>query len=70
MPVVAPIKSWRQFPGRTCIRIAVQCVTDVIWVLLVNAGESQIRKPLSRVDIELTCTFSGSTHGENDEDGA
>jgi len=45
-------------------------MANVVRVLFVNAGESQIRKPLSRIDTELTLTFGASTRGEKDEDGA
>jgi hypothetical protein len=45
-------------------------VANVIWVLFVHASECEIRKPLSRFDVELTCVLGGSTHREEQEHGA
>ena len=70
MPVVASIKRRRQFPGWRHIRIAVQRVAYVIWILLVYAAEGEIRKPLRGVAIELNRVLRGSTHGERQENGA
>src|SRR5215472_3309860 len=67
MPVVAAIKCWRQLPWRGRIRITVQCMANVVWVLFVNAGEGKIRKSLSRVDVELIRAFGVSTHGEENK---
>ena len=70
MPVVASIKSRSQFPGRCYIRIAIQRVTNVVGILLVHAGESEIRESLRRVAVELNRALGGSAHGEQEEDGA
>ena len=70
MPVVAAIKGRGQFPWRGHIFIAIQRVANVIWVLFVHASECEIRKPLSCFDVELTCVLGGSTHREEQEDGA
>ena len=70
MPVVATIKGRRQFPWWCRVCIAIQGVANVIWILFVDARECKIGEPFSRVDIELTCTFGGRTHGEKDEDDA
>jgi hypothetical protein len=70
MPVVAAIKGRRQFPWRGRVCIAIQRVADVIWVLFVQASECQIREPLSRFDVELSCVLGGSTHCEEQERGA
>jgi hypothetical protein len=67
MPVVAAKEGRRQFPGWCRICIAIQRVTDVIWVLFVHAGKRQIREALSRFGVELNCPLGGSTHGEKDE---
>ena len=48
MPVVATIKGRRQFSGRGGIRVAIQRVADVIWILFVHAGKCKTRKPLRR----------------------
>jgi hypothetical protein len=68
MPVVATIKGRRQFPWWCRVCIAIQAVANVIWILFVDARECKIGEPFSRVDIELTCTFGGRTHGKKDED--
>ncbi len=52
VPIVATVECWREFPRRSDIGIAGQGVADVIWVLLVDAGESQIRKPLGCFHVE------------------
>jgi hypothetical protein len=70
MPVVAAIKGRRQFPWRGHVCIAIQGVANVIWVLFVRASEREIRKPLSRFDVELTRVFGGGTHREEEEHGA
>jgi hypothetical protein len=44
-------------------------VANVIWVLFVHASECEIRKPLSRFDVELT-VLGGSTHREEQERNA
>src|SRR5260370_42138487 len=67
MPVVASVKRWRQFPGRCGIRIAIQGVAKVVWILLVYASECEICKPLSRLDVKLTCVLGSSTHREEQE---
>src|ERR1700735_3771748 len=70
MPVVATKEGRRQFPwwGRVCI--AIQGVANVIGILFVDARECKSGEAFSRVDIELTCTLGGRTHGEKDEDSA
>jgi hypothetical protein len=70
MPVVAAIKGRRQFPWRGSIRIAIQGVAKVIWVLLMHASKGEICKPLSRFDVKLTCVLGGSTHREEQERNA
>jgi hypothetical protein len=67
MPVVATIERGRQFPWRGRISIAIQRVANVIWVLFVDASEREIRKPLSRFGVELTCVLGDSTHREEQE---
>ena len=67
MPVVAAIKGRCQFPWWGDIRIAIQGVANVVWVLFVHASECEIRKPLSRFDVEVTCVLGGSTHREEEE---
>ena len=52
MPIVATVECRRESPRRSDIGIAVQGVADVIWVFLVNAGESQIRKPIGCFNVE------------------
>jgi hypothetical protein len=69
MPVVAAIKRWRQFPGWGGIRIAIQRVANVIWVLFVDAGERKIGEPLSRLDVEFTCVLGGGTQREDQKRG-
>src|ERR1700722_847582 len=70
MPVVASVKRWRQFPGWCGVGIAIQGVANVVWILLVYASESEICKPLSRLDVKLTCVLGSSTHREEQEHGA
>src|SRR5208282_2227336 len=70
MPVVAAVKSRSQFPWWGSICIAVQRVANVIWVLFVHAAECEIRKPLSRFDVEVTCVSGSSIHREQQEHGA
>ena len=70
MPVVAAIKRWCQFPGWGDIRITIQRVADVIWVLSVDARKSKVGKPLSRFNVELTCVLGSSTRREEQEHGA
>jgi hypothetical protein len=52
MPVIATIERGRQIPRRNCIRIAVQRVTDVVWIFFMNTSERQLRKPLRRFRIK------------------
>jgi hypothetical protein len=70
MPVVAAIERGSQFSRRSHVRIAIQRVADVIWVLFVDASEREIRKPLSRFGVELPCVLGSSTHREEQEHGA
>ena len=70
MPVVAAIKGRRQFPRWSGIRIAIQRVANVIWVLFVHASEREICKSLSRFRVEPTFVLGGSTHSEEQEHGA
>jgi hypothetical protein len=70
MPVVAAIKGRRQFPGWGSVRIAIQRVAKVIWVLFVHTFKGEICKPLSRFGVELTCVLGGSTHREEQERNA
>jgi len=64
MPVVAAIERGRQFSWRSHVRIAIQRVADVIWVLFVHARERQIGEPISRFGVELNCVLRGNTHRE------
>ena len=43
MPVVAPVERGRQLARRPHVGVAVQHVGDLVGVLLVNAGERQLR---------------------------
>jgi hypothetical protein len=52
MPVVAAVKRRRQFSRRGYIRIAVQAVTELVWIFLVDARECEIGKPLRSVDVK------------------
>ena len=70
MPVVASIKGGRQFPGRCLIRVTIHGVTNVVWILLMYAGQGKIGKPLSRVDIELNRALGSRTHSEEKDSGA
>jgi len=70
MPVVASVKRGRQFPGRCDIRIAIQSVANVVWILLVYAGEGKIGKPLRSVDVERNRVLGRGSHGEQKEGSA
>ena len=52
MPIVATVERRRKLPRRSYIGIAAHRVADVIGVLFVDTGESQIRKPLGRFNVE------------------
>jgi hypothetical protein len=52
MPVVAPIECGRQFSRRCHVRIAVQAVTNVVRIFLVDTRERKIGKPLSGVGVK------------------
>jgi hypothetical protein len=52
MPVVAAVERGCQLSGRGDIRIAVQVVTDLVRIFLVNARQCKISKPLRSVDIK------------------
>jgi hypothetical protein len=70
MPVIATIKGRRQFSRRDGIRVAIQRVADVIWILFVHASKGKTRKPLRRFGVKLRCALGDSTHGEEQERGA
>jgi hypothetical protein len=61
MPVVAAVKSWRQFLRWGRVGIAIQRVANVIWILFMDARECKIGKPFSRFDVEVTCILGGSS---------
>jgi hypothetical protein len=52
VPVVAAIEHGRQFSGRWHIRIAVQAVTNVARIFLVDARECQAGKPFGGVGVK------------------
>src|SRR5260370_7037733 len=52
MPVVAPVERGGQFSWGCHIRIAVQGVTELVRIFLMNAGQGEIDEPLGRVDVE------------------
>src|ERR1019366_4246361 len=58
MPVITTVERGRQFSRRGGIRIAVQAVTKLVRIFLVDARECQIRKPLGGIDVK-TCGNSG-----------
>src|SRR5438105_3656872 len=66
MPVVAAVKRRRQFARRRDVGIAIQVVRDLVRILLVHAGECEIRESLRRFRIE----FGGAKRkrcGEHEE---
>jgi hypothetical protein len=70
MPVIASVKCGRQFSWRCCIRITVQRVANVIWVLFVDASECEICKSLRYFHVELACILGGRIRREEQKRGA
>src|SRR5919201_5422080 len=55
MPVVATTKSGREFTRRRHVRVAVQNMTDLVWVFLVDASERELCESLCGFFIERGC---------------
>src|SRR5208337_1022052 len=58
MPVVAAVERGRQLSRRSHIRIAVEGMTDLVRIFLVDARERKIGKPLGGVDVKHGCGCS------------
>ena len=59
MPVVATTEGGREFTRRRYIGIAVQDVTDLVWIFLVDAGEGEFGKSFRcrRIKYGITRVF-------------
>ena len=53
MPIVATTKGGREFAGRRHIRIAVQNMTDLVWVFFVDTGEGEFGESFRRSRVKL-----------------
>lgn len=69
MPVIATEERGRQLSRRSHIRIAVQCVTDLVWIFFVDASKRKLGEPFSSVNVKLGgCGSALSTHHVRSED--
>src|SRR4051812_2270008 len=66
MPVVAAVERRRQLSRRRDVFVAVEVVRDLVRILLVHAGEGQIREAFGRLFVELSGEVRDS--GEDDEE--
>ena len=57
VPVVASIECRREFAGRSYIRIAVEGMADVVRILFVDAGKSEVRETLGGFDVKHGCVW-------------
>ncbi len=69
MPVIATEERGRQFSGWGHIRIAVQAVTKLVRIFLVEARKGKIGEPLSGVNVKLgRCGSALSNHHVSSEE--
>jgi hypothetical protein len=52
MPVVTAVKSGCEFTRRRNINIAVENMTDFVWILLLDARQRQLRESLCGVNVK------------------
>src|SRR5215471_18600560 len=53
MPVVATVKRGRELARRRHVGVAVQHMTDFVWVLFLDARQSQFGESLSCMNVEF-----------------